>query len=174
MTTKSGLMLGLGEEPDEVRTVMHDLRGVGCDILTLGQYLQPLAGHLPVARFVPPEEFSEIEGRGAADGLPSCRKRAPWCRSSYHARRADLTLNPRCCTFVSLPCVSIPQSIQRNHRGKDDPFLQDRRQPQKWHLVDADGKTLGRVATQVARLLRGKHKVEFTRTPDLWAISSWW
>src|SRR6185503_18131347 len=62
--TKSGLMLGLGEREDEVRSAMEDLRGVGCDILTLGQYLQPTLKHLPVVEFVTPERFENL-GRHA-------------------------------------------------------------------------------------------------------------
>ena len=60
LRTKTGLMLGLGEEPDEVRAVLRDLREVACDVLTLGQYLQPSREELPVARYVPPEEFAAL------------------------------------------------------------------------------------------------------------------
>jgi lipoic acid synthetase len=67
--TKSGLMAGLGEEPDELRAVIGDLRAVGCDILTLGQYLRPSAKHLPVARFYPPAEFEELARAARAMGF---------------------------------------------------------------------------------------------------------
>lgn len=84
MTTKSGLMLGLGETTEELFEVLADLRGVGCDILTLGQYLQPTPAHLPVKRFVPPEEFDEI-GRLARRIGFSLVASGPFVRSSYHA-----------------------------------------------------------------------------------------
>lgn len=84
--TKSGLMVGLGETNDEILEVMHDLRAHGCDLLTIGQYLQPSRHHLPVTRFVTPEEFErfglaarEMGYRNAASG--------PMVRSSYHAEQ---------------------------------------------------------------------------------------
>ncbi|PWV58379.1 lipoyl synthase [Plasticicumulans acidivorans] len=82
--TKSGLMLGLGEELDEVRTVMHDLRAHGVNMLTLGQYLQPSAHHLPVARYVTPQEFEQLRVDGLAMGFSQVAS-APMVRSSYHA-----------------------------------------------------------------------------------------
>lgn len=82
--TKSGLMLGLGETDDEVVAVMRDLRAHGCQMLTLGQYLQPSRDHLPVMRYVPPETFDQL-GRVAGDmGFTSVAS-APMVRSSYHA-----------------------------------------------------------------------------------------
>jgi lipoic acid synthetase len=69
MTTKSGLMLGLGETPQEVLATMGDLASQGTDILTLGQYLQPTREHLPVARFVHPEEFAEYKRLGEQMGF---------------------------------------------------------------------------------------------------------
>lgn len=84
--TKSGLMLGLGEALDEVEAVMRDLRDHGCDMLTLGQYLQPSADHLPVARFVTPEEFDALRRRGEALGFANVAS-GPMVRSSYHAER---------------------------------------------------------------------------------------
>jgi lipoic acid synthetase len=84
MTTKSGLMLGLGETVEELFDVLADLRAVGCDILTLGQYLQPSPAHLPVERFVPPEEFDEI-GRLSRQLGFSLVASGPFVRSSYHA-----------------------------------------------------------------------------------------
>lgn len=83
--TKSGLMLGLGETPDEVRTVMADLARIRCDLLTLGQYLQPSRAHLPVERYVPPEEFAALAREGMAMGLQHVEA-GPLVRSSYHAR----------------------------------------------------------------------------------------
>jgi lipoic acid synthetase len=84
--TKSGLMLGLGETLDEVRAVMADLRAHGCDMLTLGQYLQPSRNHLPVQRFVPPAEFEQLKITGEAMGFSNVSS-APMVRSSYHADR---------------------------------------------------------------------------------------
>jgi lipoic acid synthetase len=84
MVTKSGLMLGLGERMREVLDVMEDLRGVDCDILTLGQYLQPTPQHLPVDRFVHPEEFAEFKRLGLEMGFRHVES-GPLVRSSYHA-----------------------------------------------------------------------------------------
>jgi len=82
--TKSGLMLGLGEELDEVEQVMRELRDHGCDMLTLGQYLQPSLHHLPVSRFVTPEEFDRLAELGRAMGFSHVAS-GPMVRSSYHA-----------------------------------------------------------------------------------------
>ncbi len=84
MLTKSGLMLGLGETLDELLEVFADLRGVGCDMLTLGQYLQPTPEHLPVERYVPPEEFDEIGELARKLGFGMVAS-GPFVRSSYHA-----------------------------------------------------------------------------------------
>jgi len=84
LRTKSGLMVGLGETPDEVRQVMRDLRGVGCDILTIGQYLAPSPDHFPIARFVPPDEFDAWKRDAKAMGFASVAA-GPFVRSSYHA-----------------------------------------------------------------------------------------
>lgn len=82
--TKSGLMLGLGETPLEVATVMEDLREAGIGMLTLGQYLQPSSAHLPVADFVEPEVFAELAREAYRLGFTSVAS-APFVRSSYHA-----------------------------------------------------------------------------------------
>lgn len=84
MPTKSGLMLGLGETLDEVLDVAADLRGVGVDMLTIGQYLQPTLTQLPVERFIPPEEFDEIAELCRGMGF-SMVASGPFVRSSYHA-----------------------------------------------------------------------------------------
>lgn len=84
MPTKSGLMLGLGETREELLEVCSDLRAVGVDMLTLGQYLQPTADHLPVERYVPPEEFDEIGQQMRGLGF-SMVASGPFVRSSYHA-----------------------------------------------------------------------------------------
>jgi lipoic acid synthetase len=83
---KSSLMLGLGERDDEVRDVLRDLAGVGVDVATLGQYLQPTREHLPVARFVSPAEFEALREAGMAAGLRHVEA-GPLVRSSYHAER---------------------------------------------------------------------------------------
>jgi lipoic acid synthetase len=82
--TKSGLMLGLGEEGEELLATMHDLARVGCDILTLGQYLRPTMHHLPVVRYVHPDEFRELKVTGKAIGFKHVES-GPLVRSSYHA-----------------------------------------------------------------------------------------
>lgn len=82
--TKSGLMLGLGEENEEVLAVMADLRAHGCDMLTLGQYLQPSREHLPVSRYVTPAEFDALRLAGESMGFASVAS-GPMVRSSYHA-----------------------------------------------------------------------------------------
>jgi lipoic acid synthetase len=82
--SKSGLMLGLGEEREEVLRVMADLRKVFCDLLTLGQYLQPSGKHHRVARFVTPEEFDDFRKAGEEMGFRSVFS-APLVRSSFHA-----------------------------------------------------------------------------------------
>jgi len=84
--TKSGLMLGLGETIDEVKQVMQDLREHQVDMLTLGQYLQPSRSHLPVARFVHPDEFNELAEIGQNMGFSHVAS-GPMVRSSYHADR---------------------------------------------------------------------------------------
>jgi lipoic acid synthetase len=87
LATKSGMMLGLGEEPEVVRESMIHLRNAGCDILTLGQYLQPRKDLLPVERFYHPDEFLEFERKGRELGFRSVHA-GPLVRSSYHAGAA--------------------------------------------------------------------------------------
>lgn len=82
--TKSSIMLGLGEEWDEILQTMDDLRSVGCNILTLGQYLQPTKSHLQVERYVHPDEFAKLKQEGLARGFSHVES-APLVRSSYHA-----------------------------------------------------------------------------------------
>ncbi len=86
MKTKSGVMLGLGETEEEVIETMDDLRSVGVDILTLGQYLQPTPKHLPVAEFITPEKFEEYKEIGLAKGFRFVES-GPLVRSSYHAEK---------------------------------------------------------------------------------------
>ena len=84
--TKTGVMLGLGETEAEIDAVIDDLVAIGCDILTLGQYLQPSAKHLPVERWVHPDEFADWKVRGEAKGLRHVES-GPLVRSSYHAEK---------------------------------------------------------------------------------------
>jgi lipoyl synthase len=85
--TKSSLMLGLGESDEEVLTAMDDLRAAQVDIITLGQYLRPTANHLPVARFVTPQQFEWFREQGLARGFRECVS-GPMVRSSYRAEQA--------------------------------------------------------------------------------------
>ncbi|MCI0640409.1 MAG: lipoyl synthase [Gemmataceae bacterium] len=84
MTTKSGLMLGLGETREELFEAWADLRTVGCDVLTMGQYLTPTLKHVPVARFLPPAEFAELRRLARLLGFTHVAS-GPFVRSSYHA-----------------------------------------------------------------------------------------
>lgn len=86
LRTKSGLILGMGETMDEAREVMRDLRSVGCDIMTIGQYLQPTREHLPVARYYDPSEFAILKEEGMALGFTHVES-GPLVRSSYHAEQ---------------------------------------------------------------------------------------
>jgi lipoic acid synthetase len=86
MKTKSGIMVGLGEEFEEVVELMRDLRGVSCDIMTIGQYLQPYERRLPVERYVTPPEFAEWKRIGESMGFKHIES-SPLTRSSYHARQ---------------------------------------------------------------------------------------
>ena len=84
LKTKSGIMVGIGEKPGEVLDLMHDLVEHRCDILTIGQYLQPTKNHLPVDRFVTPEEFDMYKEEGLKMGFKIVES-SPLVRSSYHA-----------------------------------------------------------------------------------------
>ena len=85
-TTKSGIMVGLGETPEEVEELMDDLRQAGCQILTIGQYLQPSHKHYPVAEYVTPTQFVSYKEQGRAKGFDQVES-APLVRSSYHAEK---------------------------------------------------------------------------------------
>jgi lipoic acid synthetase len=87
LTTKSGIIVGMGEREDEVLAALTDLRAVGVDIVTVGQYLRPSRRHLPVARFWTPEEFESVRKAALAMGFAHVQA-SPLTRSSYHARHA--------------------------------------------------------------------------------------
>ena len=86
LVSKTGMMLGLGEEADEVESVLDDLVAIGCQILTLGQYMQPTAEHLPVERWVHPDEFAKWKDVGESKGIRHVES-GPLVRSSYHAEK---------------------------------------------------------------------------------------
>lgn len=86
ITAKSGIMVGLGETPEEVEELMDDLRRAGCQILTIGQYLQPSHKHYPVAEYVTPAQFAFYKETGLAKGFDQVES-APLVRSSYHAEK---------------------------------------------------------------------------------------
>jgi len=86
MRTKSGIMLGLGERKEEVEQTLRDLRDNGCDVVTLGQYLQPTKKHLSVQRFVHPDEFAQYREFGYSLGLDYVES-GPLVRSSYHSEK---------------------------------------------------------------------------------------
>ena len=115
--TKTGFMLGLGEERDEVSELLHDLRAVGVELLTVGQYLRPSAKHLPVVRYVPPEEFADIREEALSIGFRHVES-GPMVRSSYHAdeqaraaRLVDVELHRA--PAVAASSLTIPQPIPR-------------------------------------------------------------
>ena len=87
LTTKSGIIVGMGETVDEVVATLADLRAVGVDIVTIGQYLRPSSSHVPVARYWAPAEFDDLREVGLAMGFAHVQA-SPLTRSSYHAREA--------------------------------------------------------------------------------------
>jgi lipoic acid synthetase len=87
LRTKTGLMVGIGERTEEVVGVMKDCRSVGVNVLTLGQYLQPTKDHLPIDRYVHPDEFSDLKRLGMDMGFAHVES-GPLVRSSYHAEKA--------------------------------------------------------------------------------------
>jgi lipoic acid synthetase len=87
LTVKSGLIVGMGETDREIEGALADLAGIGCDIVTIGQYLRPTSHHLPVARWVHPDTFRHFAAVGEALGIRHVEA-SPLTRSSYHARQA--------------------------------------------------------------------------------------
>ena len=94
IVTKSGIIVGMGEEKEEILETMSDLRGVDCDLLTIGQYLRPSAKHLPIDRFYHPDEFAELGKAGEAMGFKHVAS-GPLVRSSYHADQQHAAAQPR-------------------------------------------------------------------------------
>ena len=84
--SKSGIMLGLGETEDEILQVMDDLLAVGCEVMTIGQYLQPTKSHFPLQAYITPEKFAEYGEIGRKKGFRHIES-APMVRSSYHAEK---------------------------------------------------------------------------------------
>jgi lipoic acid synthetase len=93
LTTKSGLIVGMGERTDEVLSVLADLHGIGVDIVTIGQYLRPTSNHLPVARWWTPDELHALKVAGEAMGIGHVEA-SPLTRSSYHAKQAAAGVGP--------------------------------------------------------------------------------
>ena len=87
ITAKSGIMVGLGETPTEIEELMDDLRDAGCQIMTIGQYLQPSRRHYPVAEYVTPDQFKRYEEMGMKKGFTQVES-GPLVRSSYHAEKS--------------------------------------------------------------------------------------
>lgn len=87
ITAKSGIMVGLGETPAEVEELMDDLRAAGCQIMTIGQYLQPSHRHYPVSEYITPDQFKRYEETGLAKGFTQVES-GPLVRSSYHAEKS--------------------------------------------------------------------------------------
>ena len=116
--TKSGLMVGLGETDAEIRQVMEDLRAVDCDILTLGQYLQPTQKHLSVQEFVTPEQFEAWRIFGESIGFLQVVS-SPLTRSSYHAEqvRELMVRFPR-------PLIDLSENSQASHSKPSPHFLE--------------------------------------------------
>ena len=102
LTTKSSLIVGMGETFDELVGTLADLRGIGVDIVTIGQYLRPTTHHLPVARWVTPEEFAELKRVGEGMGIGHVES-SPLTRSSYHARQAADAADVQTVTPVPAP-----------------------------------------------------------------------
>ncbi len=112
LTTKSGLIVGMGEHEDEVLATLADLRGVGVEIVTIGQYLRPSSRHLPVARWWSPEEFATVGEAGMAMGFSHVQS-SPLTRSSYHARQAaeasaEASAETSAETSAELPAPNAP------------------------------------------------------------------
>jgi lipoic acid synthetase len=111
LTTKSGMILGMGEREDEVLATLADLRAVGVDIVTMGQYLRPSSRHLPVARWWRPEEFDSLRDAGMAMGFSHVQA-SPLTRSSYHAREAAESSSPGATGIAMEPGVPASTPVK--------------------------------------------------------------
>ena len=125
LTTKSGLMVGMGERADEVVAAMTDLRNVGVEILTLGQYLRPTAHHVPVARWWRPEEFDQLAEAGRHLGFAHVQA-SPLTRSSYHARDALLAGGSAAPAGAPSPASSERRGFLPGRRPQAPPCGQGR------------------------------------------------
>ena len=106
MLTKSGIMVGLGEEIEEVIDTLRDLKEVDCDIVTIGQYLQPTIEHLPVSKFYHPLEFDSLKAYGEnIIGIPHIEA-GPLVRSSYHAEKQAIKLSQNSSTKQNIQTVN--------------------------------------------------------------------
>ncbi len=112
LVAKSGLMVGLGEDEDEVLSTLADLRAVGVSIATIGQYLRPSAAHLPVARWWTPEEMDRLGAAGRAMGFAHVES-SPLTRSSYHAKGAAQAAGVTPAATVELAAVAVPVALSR-------------------------------------------------------------
>ncbi len=116
LTTKSGLIVGMGERVDEVISTLADLHGVGVDIVTIGQYLRPTSNHLPVVRWWQPEEFQQVAAAGEAIGIPHVEA-SPLTRSSYHARQAAAAALPALLALPALVPAPAPEPTSTEARS---------------------------------------------------------
>ena len=117
--TKSGVMVGLGEETRELLDVFRDLASVGCDILTIGQYLRPSRDHLPMARLYTPREFSELNTEALAMGFRHVES-GPLVRSSYHAHEQAAAIHPGRLSPSEAPGLStVSKSLDHHHSSSD-------------------------------------------------------
>ena len=112
--TKSGLMVGLGETNEEILEVMRSLRAHDVDMLTVGQYLQPSKHHLPVTRFVHPDEFRVFEEQASKMGFVNAAC-GPMVRSSYHADRQPKPASPELGSHLEHPPAGLPQVVRARH-----------------------------------------------------------
>ncbi|MPZ48328.1 MAG: lipoyl synthase [Dehalococcoidia bacterium] len=122
MTTKSGLMVGLGETIDELEETMSDLRAQDCDLLTVGQYLRPDDKHLPVVRYYHPDEFAEIKAIGQRLGFQHIEA-GPFVRSSYHAGEQARAARRNAATIAAAHPEDRPVSLD----GFEDVWLLERK-----------------------------------------------
>jgi lipoyl synthase len=132
-TTKSGIMVGLGETPEEVEELMDDLRRVGCHILTIGQYLQPTHKHYPVAAYITPKQFALYREKGLEKGFQQVES-APLVRSSYHAEKRLYQSGHPDCRCLTRHAVSPPPPQMQRFRERQNR-LADGGLPDIWRNI---------------------------------------